>query len=63
MFPVLTAVPRTAGFIAHWQESLDDSEYKIYRPRQVRLFPASTDFIIFSIICMIDICRNSQKNY
>ncbi|KAI8614576.1 citrate synthase-like protein [Chytriomyces sp. MP71] len=35
MFPVLTAVPRTAGLVAHWQESLDDPEYKIYRPRQV----------------------------
>ncbi|KAJ3225541.1 hypothetical protein HDU81_007795 [Chytriomyces hyalinus] len=35
MFPVLTAIPRTAGLIAHCQESLDDPEYKIYRPRQV----------------------------
>ncbi|KAI9333844.1 citrate synthase-like protein [Obelidium mucronatum] len=35
MFPVLTAIPRTAGLVAHWQESLDDPEYKIYRPRQI----------------------------
>ncbi|KAJ3133938.1 hypothetical protein HK100_004008 [Physocladia obscura] len=35
MFPVLTAIPRSAGFIAHWMESLDDPEYKIYRPRQI----------------------------
>ncbi|ORY39029.1 citrate synthase [Rhizoclosmatium globosum] len=35
MFPVLTAVPRAAGLIAHWAESLDDPEYKIYRPRQI----------------------------
>ncbi|KAJ3102649.1 hypothetical protein HDU96_009557 [Phlyctochytrium bullatum] len=35
MFPVLICVPRVAGFIAHWQESLDDPEYKIYRPRQI----------------------------
>ncbi|KAI8849551.1 citrate synthase-like protein [Chytridium lagenaria] len=35
MFPVLVCIPRVAGFIAHWQESLDDPEYKIYRPRQV----------------------------
>ncbi|KAJ1557268.1 hypothetical protein HK405_000396, partial [Cladochytrium tenue] len=35
MFPVLMAVPRAAGYIAHWQESLDDAEYKIFRPRQV----------------------------
>ncbi|KAJ3077097.1 hypothetical protein HDU98_008532 [Podochytrium sp. JEL0797] len=35
MYPVLTAIPRAAGFVAHWQESLDDPEYKIYRPRQI----------------------------
>ncbi|KAJ3077087.1 hypothetical protein HDU98_008519 [Podochytrium sp. JEL0797] len=35
MFPVLTAVPRTAGFLAHWVESLEDDELKIYRPRQI----------------------------
>ncbi|KAJ3199848.1 hypothetical protein HDU82_000098, partial [Entophlyctis luteolus] len=35
MFPVLTAIPRAAGLVAHWEESLDDPEYKIYRPRQV----------------------------
>ena len=35
MFPVLMALPRTAGLVAHWLESLDDPEYKIYRPRQV----------------------------
>ncbi|KAJ3201035.1 hypothetical protein HDU67_001639 [Dinochytrium kinnereticum] len=35
MFPVLMSVPRVAGLIAHWQESLDDPEYKIYRPRQI----------------------------
>jgi citrate synthase len=35
MFPVWMMIPRVAGFIAHWQESLDDPEYKIYRPRQI----------------------------
>ncbi|KAJ3105456.1 hypothetical protein HDU97_008072 [Phlyctochytrium planicorne] len=35
MFPVLMCIPRVAGLISHWQESLDDPEYKIYRPRQV----------------------------
>ncbi|KAJ3170840.1 hypothetical protein HK101_011322 [Irineochytrium annulatum] len=34
MFPVLMCIPRVAGFMAHWQESLDDPEYKIFRPRQ-----------------------------
>jgi citrate synthase len=35
MFPVLFAIPRTSGWIAQWQEMLDDSDQKIARPRQV----------------------------
>ncbi len=37
MFPVLFAIPRTAGWIAQWQEMLLDQEQKIARPRQVYL--------------------------
>jgi len=37
MFPVLFAIPRTAGWIAQWEEMLLDPEQKIYRPRQVYL--------------------------
>jgi citrate synthase len=35
MFTVLFAIPRTAGWLAQWQELLLDSEQKIARPRQV----------------------------
>ncbi|KAI9098665.1 citrate synthase-like protein [Phlyctochytrium arcticum] len=35
MFPVLTTVPRVAGLVANCLESLDDPEYKIFRPRQI----------------------------
>jgi citrate synthase len=35
MFPVLFAIPRTAGWLAQWEEMLRDSEQKIARPRQV----------------------------
>jgi citrate synthase len=35
MFPVLFAIPRTAGWIAQWEEMLLDSEQKIARPRQI----------------------------
>jgi citrate synthase len=35
MFPVLFAIPRTAGWIAQWQEMLLDKEQKIARPRQL----------------------------
>ena len=35
MFTVLFAVARTAGWVAHWQEQLNDPERKIGRPRQL----------------------------
>ena len=35
MFPVLFAIPRTAGWLAQWQELITDSEQKISRPRQI----------------------------
>jgi citrate synthase len=34
MFTVLFAIPRTAGWLAHWQELLGDKDQKISRPRQ-----------------------------
>jgi citrate synthase len=35
IFTVLFAIPRTAGWLAQWQEMLTDGEQKIARPRQV----------------------------
>ncbi|HSL21095.1 MAG TPA: citrate synthase [Vicinamibacterales bacterium] len=35
MFPVLFAIPRTAGWLAQWEEMLMDPEQKIARPRQL----------------------------
>jgi len=35
MIPVLFAIPRVAGWLAHWVELLDDPETRIYRPRLV----------------------------
>ncbi len=37
MFPVLFAIPRTAGWLAQWAEMLLDEEQKIARPRQIYL--------------------------
>lgn len=33
-FPVLFAIPRMAGYLSHWKESLDDPDTKIIRPAQ-----------------------------
>jgi citrate synthase len=38
-FPVLFAIPRTAGWLAHWQEHILEAEQKIARPRQIYLGP------------------------
>ena len=35
MFPVLFAIPRTSGWLAHWEEMRNDPELRIARPRQV----------------------------
>ena len=35
MFTVLFAIPRASGWLAQWQEMLNDSDQKIARPRQV----------------------------
>ena len=45
MFPVLFAIPRTSGWIAQWEEMLEDPEEKIARPRQVYLGPGERDFV------------------
>jgi citrate synthase len=37
MFTVLFAIPRTSGWLAQWQEMINDPEQKIARPRQVYL--------------------------
>ncbi len=45
MFPVLFAIPRTAGWIAQWEELLRDPEQKIARPRQIYLGPDERDYV------------------
>jgi citrate synthase len=45
MFPVLFAIPRTAGWIAQWREALRDSEQKIARPRQVYVGHHERDYL------------------
>jgi citrate synthase len=45
MFTVLFAIPRVAGWLAHWEELLDDPAQKIARPRQVFLGPDRREFV------------------
>ncbi len=45
MFPVLFAIPRTAGWIAQWEEMVLDPEQKIARPKQVYIGPARRDYL------------------
>jgi citrate synthase len=45
MFPVLFAIPRTAGWIAQWEEMLLDPEQKIARPRQIYTGPVRRDYV------------------
>jgi len=45
MFPVLFAIPRTAGWLAQWREMVQDPEQKIARPRQVYIGPRRRDFV------------------
>ena len=44
MFPVLFAIPRTAGWLAHWLELLEQGA-KIARPRQLYIGEAKRDYV------------------
>src|SRR5271169_5679206 len=49
MFPVLFAIPRTAGWLAQWEEMIEDhKEQKIARPRQVFLGSPKRDYTVMS---------------
>jgi len=49
MFTVLFAIPRAAGWLAQWNEMVQDPEQKIARPRQIytgidrRKFPTAKE--------------------
>jgi len=45
MFPVLFAIPRTVGWLAQWEEMLEDNEQRISRPRQVFTGKSRRDFV------------------
>jgi citrate synthase len=45
MFTVMFAIPRTVGWLAQWQEMLEDPEQKIARPRQIYTGHAKREFV------------------
>ncbi|ORZ40660.1 citrate synthase family member [Catenaria anguillulae PL171] len=45
MFPVLFCIARTAGWLAHWNEQLADSEIRIFRPQQAYDGPAPRKYV------------------
>jgi citrate synthase len=45
MFTVMFAIPRTSGWMAQWQEMLDDPEQKIARPRQLYTGGGPRDYV------------------
>jgi len=45
IFTVLFAIPRTAGWLAQWQEMIQDPEQKIARPRQIFIGHDKRDFV------------------
>jgi citrate synthase len=45
MFTVLFAIPRTVGWLAQWQEMLEDPEQKIARPRQIYTGYEARDYV------------------
>ncbi|MEM7677711.1 MAG: citrate/2-methylcitrate synthase, partial [Myxococcota bacterium] len=45
MFTVLFAIPRVAGWLAQWNELVDDKEQRIARPRQIFTGPGTRDYV------------------
>ena len=48
MFTVLFAIPRTSGWLAHWEELLGDKDQKISRPRQWYIGASERDYVKLS---------------
>eukprot|EP00127_Corallochytrium_limacisporum_P004819 Clim_evm2s183 gene=Clim_evmTU2s183 len=46
MFPVLFAIPRMAGWLAHWEEAqVAKDAQRIWRPRQIYVGPKNIDYV------------------
>jgi citrate synthase len=45
MFAVLFAIPRMSGWLAQWQEMIEDKDQKIARPRQIFLGSSRREYV------------------
>ena len=45
LFTVLFAVARTVGWVAQWNEMIEDKEQRIGRPRQLYIGEKQRDFV------------------
>ena len=45
MFTIMFTLPRIAGWLAHWDEFVEDPENKIVRPRQIYKGYTKRDFV------------------
>jgi citrate synthase len=44
-FPVLFAIPRVVGWLAHWREAMQEEAPKIWRPRQIYTGAATRSYV------------------
>jgi len=45
MFTVMFAIGRLPGWISQWEESMDDSDWKLHRPRQIYIGENERDYV------------------
>jgi citrate synthase len=48
MFTVMFAIARSVGWVAHWQEMVNDPEQRLGRPRQLYVGPLQRDYLLMS---------------
>lgn len=60
-FPVLFAIPRMAGYLSHWRESLDDPDTKIMRPAQVSSILSTFIFCLILIVLLLNVLSNQMQ--
>jgi len=45
MFTAIFAISRTAGWLSHWKEMIEDPDQRITRPRQLYVGPTQRPYV------------------